>query len=238
MKFKKINSPPFLLTFGQMAPWWSVWNPADKYSSASPKKFQSDLQSNISHKTTTYIHCVLGRHSTHNPQFSPTLNLFLGVLIFSTSTRLQQAEIWSHRLEVELTRAFLRDQGRLFPTKCYIQWLLKCKGSRGSLGKLIHFPIINLHLRFSVSPLTAVRWLRKKHKKAPQSTCHCSHLLQWLHVSHTAALWLCAQTHRRFWPTSKPLIFTLAELRKIEKQTKKMQRHQRYRMEVTVSAQM
>lgn len=38
-----MNSPPFLLTFGQMEPWWFVWSPVGMYSSASPKKFQSDL---------------------------------------------------------------------------------------------------------------------------------------------------------------------------------------------------
>lgn len=147
-----------------MVPWWSVWNPADMYSSALPKKFQSDLQSNISHKTTIYVHCVSGRHTRRNPNAHLPFNLFLGALYSPHQLHWNRQKSDLTGWKWSLPRAFPRDQARLFPTKCYIQWVLKCKGSRGSLGKLIHFSIIYLHLKFSVSPLTEVGRLREEHR--------------------------------------------------------------------------
>lgn len=109
------------------------------------------------------------RQAPRNPQCSLTLNLFLGAIYSPHQLDWNRQKSDPTGWKWNLPRAFPRDQGRQFPTKCYIQWVLKCKGIRGSLGKLIHFPIINLHLKFPVTPLTGVRRLRKEHRKAPQS---------------------------------------------------------------------
>lgn len=130
-----------------------------------------------------------------NPQCSSTLKLFLGSIYSPRQLDQNRQKSDPTGWKCNGTKAFSRDQG-LFPTKFYIQRVLKYKGSRGSLGKLIHFPIINLHLKSSFSPLTGVRWLRKEHRKAPQNACHHFHLARWLHASNRAALWLCAQTYR------------------------------------------
>lgn len=144
-EIKKMNLPPFLLTFGQMVPWWFVWNPVDRYSSASPKKFQSALQGNISYEASPCVQCILETHTTHNPQCSSPLQLFLEAIYWKRKK--SDPTGWNSKWP----KAFPRGQGRPFPTKCCIQWVLKYKGRRGSLGKLIHFPIINLHLTFPFS---------------------------------------------------------------------------------------
>lgn len=113
-------------------------------------------------------------------------------------------------------QAFPRDQGKLFPTKCKIQWVLKYKGSRGSLGKLIHFPIINLHLKFPFFPDRS----KMTEERTQKSSSKCLSLfpsgMMTSCFPHSCSATLCKDI-QGFWPTAKPLICTLAEVKMIWK---------------------
>ena len=215
-----MNSPPFLLTFGQMVPWWFVWNPVDMCSSASPRKFQNDLQGNIPHKTSLHVHCMLEKHTTSNSQCSPILKLFLGAIYSPHQLDMNRQKSDSTSWKWNRPRAFPKDQGRLFVTKCCIRWVLKYKGSRGSLGKLIHFPILSI----SIWSFLSLPWQEEDDWEGTQkSSSKClSPFPSGVMTSrfpHTCSATMCTHV-QGFWPTSKPLIFTLAELKKIWKADK------------------